>query len=300
MSLGELVDGRVLNLRLWDRLPAIAERLWSPRSVEDVDSLYRRTGRFIRVLARYGSIDLEDERRRALGAIGLGPWERRALSPLFDVVEPVKWYSRLLGETALGARVRPGAGDASMRRRHALDRVVDVIPGDVRWVAPSRSVDAMYEQMRHPDGGCRVSRAAGAASAARIGSVRGSRVREKQCHMTLLAGWPTSWMRRWPVMGSRARRARPPRRGPLIESRRPSSAGDGGSDECAAVARHSDRRSGRLRTARPRPHQRYVSDRDGPWRGACPTAHQHTVFPGWAVVVGTSSRIEAERRIVRH
>jgi len=145
----ELVDGHVLNLRLWDRLPAVAERLWSDREVRDVDSLYRRTERFLGALASYGGIDVESERRRALESIGLSASDGRALSALFEVIEPVKWYARLLGETALRARVE--GREAPATRPYGvdtrLDRVVDLIPAEcpiARSVA--KRVDAVLER----------------------------------------------------------------------------------------------------------------------------------------------------------
>jgi hexosaminidase len=39
---GEEVDAENIDSRIWTRLPAIAERLWSPRNVTDVRDMYRR------------------------------------------------------------------------------------------------------------------------------------------------------------------------------------------------------------------------------------------------------------------
>jgi hexosaminidase len=39
---GEHIDARTIDSRIWPRAAAIAERLWSPENMRDVDSMYRR------------------------------------------------------------------------------------------------------------------------------------------------------------------------------------------------------------------------------------------------------------------
>jgi len=41
---GEQLDQRTIDSRIWPRTAAIAERFWSPESVNDVDDMYRRLG----------------------------------------------------------------------------------------------------------------------------------------------------------------------------------------------------------------------------------------------------------------
>jgi hexosaminidase len=88
----ELVSAETVDSRLWPRALAVAERLWSPSTVVDVDDFYRR-------------MEVESVRLEELGlthrsnylpmierlAGGLDP---KALKVLADVVEPVKNYLR--------------------------------------------------------------------------------------------------------------------------------------------------------------------------------------------------------------
>ena len=128
----ELVDANVLALRIWDRLPAIAERLWSAVDVDDVDDLYRRTAAFLGALARATGIDIEARRGALRAALGLTTRQQRALAPLLDALEPIKWYARLLGPGALAARIegrergaaRPYTVDSK------LDRIVDTLAAE--------------------------------------------------------------------------------------------------------------------------------------------------------------------------
>jgi hexosaminidase len=128
----EIVDSGVLDQRLWDRLPAVAERLWSPADVVDVASLYRRRDAFVARLARTTSIDLEATFARRLSSWGVSAREQRLLMPLLRAVEPVKWYARLLGEAALRARVEGSA--VPVERPYSvdtpLDRLVDALPSE--------------------------------------------------------------------------------------------------------------------------------------------------------------------------
>lgn len=94
---GELVDAPVLGLRLWSRLPAVAERLWSTPERCEIASFRQRCA----LLFRQPPFDLHAQQATALSALGLDP----AQVAFAAWLEPVKWYARLLGETALAARL---------------------------------------------------------------------------------------------------------------------------------------------------------------------------------------------------
>lgn len=98
---GELVDSEVLDVRLWSRLPAVAERLWSPAECEDPNELHGRLERYLTQLHPLRGFDLHARSRAQLHKAGI----EDAWLPLIDMLEPVKWYGRLLGEVALQARV---------------------------------------------------------------------------------------------------------------------------------------------------------------------------------------------------
>ena len=108
----EIVNDEVFEGRVWGRLPAIAERLWSPRSLRDESDMYLRLAQLRPVLAAYADVDIEARRRESFARIGVSAAELDALQDLFDAIEPIKWYSRLLGAAALRARVAgfDGAG----------------------------------------------------------------------------------------------------------------------------------------------------------------------------------------------
>jgi hexosaminidase len=89
---GEWVGPETVDSRIWPRTAAIAERFWSPRTVTDVDDMYRRLAAVSIELEELG---LTHERnvdmllRRLAGTPEVGP-----LRTLVDVVEPVKGYTR--------------------------------------------------------------------------------------------------------------------------------------------------------------------------------------------------------------
>lgn len=120
---GELVDESVLDARLWSRLPAVAERFWSPAHVTDVGDLYARMPACLHRLAAIAEIDVRASSADVIGNAGVTEQWR----PLIEQLEPVKWYGRLLGEQALAARIagtemplsRPYDADTP------LNRVVD-------------------------------------------------------------------------------------------------------------------------------------------------------------------------------
>lgn len=122
----ELVDPGTLDMRLWSRLPAVAERLWSPADRLDARDMGRRLNGLLDALPAATGIDVLGDLRRRCDACGVPA----AAWPLIEMLEPVKWYARLLGEEALAARLRgsemPKARPYDMDT--PLDRVIDLLP----------------------------------------------------------------------------------------------------------------------------------------------------------------------------
>ena len=89
---GEWVSPDTIDSRIWPRTAAIAERLWSPQNVTDVEDMYRRLSVISRQLEELG---LTHEKnygmllRRLAGSDDIGP-----LVTLASIIEPVKEYHR--------------------------------------------------------------------------------------------------------------------------------------------------------------------------------------------------------------
>jgi len=89
---GEWVGPETVESRIWPRTAAIAERFWSPRTVTDVDDMYRRLERVSIGLEQLG---LEHERNGDVLLRRLtGERDVSILTVLAGVVEPVKGYQR--------------------------------------------------------------------------------------------------------------------------------------------------------------------------------------------------------------
>lgn len=132
----EIVNDEVFEGRVWGRLPVIAERLWSPRSLRDESDMYLRLSQLRPLLAVYADVDIEARRRESFARIGVSAADLAQLQDLFDAIEPIKWYSRLLGAEALKARV---AGSTEQVERPytvatPLDRVPDFIEPASPWI----------------------------------------------------------------------------------------------------------------------------------------------------------------------
>jgi N-acetyl-beta-hexosaminidase len=92
----EWVTPETIDSRIWPRTAAIAERLWSPREVNDVPDMYRRLALVSRRLEEAG---LNHERNRPpmirrLAGADAPPADLDALHIFIDLIEPVKRYER--------------------------------------------------------------------------------------------------------------------------------------------------------------------------------------------------------------
>lgn len=88
----ELVTGESVDSRIWPRTAAIAERLWSPSSVNDVDDMYRRLDKINLLLEETGIQHIrnrESMMRRLCNSYNIEP-----LRVLVDAVEPLEGYNR--------------------------------------------------------------------------------------------------------------------------------------------------------------------------------------------------------------
>lgn len=113
----ELVDDQTLATRIWSRMPALAERFWSDADASSQD-LLERLAASRRLLAERGIV-AEDSNASE---------EFPSLTPLLEMLEPVKWYRRLLGSAEFERRVNGIGGSVEDRPYNAttpLRRIVD-------------------------------------------------------------------------------------------------------------------------------------------------------------------------------
>jgi N-acetyl-beta-hexosaminidase len=119
----ELVTPQVLPTRLWSRLPAVAERLWSAADVIDEENMYQRLQASWLTLPEDPEL-LAQTHLRAMGY-------DLAQIEVICLMEPVKWYGRLLGEQALRARLT--GSEMPSARPYRLDTPLD---RTVDWLLP--------------------------------------------------------------------------------------------------------------------------------------------------------------------
>jgi hexosaminidase len=135
----EYVSAENIDSRIWPRTAAIAERLWSPQSVADADSMYLRIEDMSWRLERLGLTQrtgLNAMLRRMAGASDVS-----SLAVLADVVEPVKGYGREEAATAAGIALKSDL---------PLNRLVDAVAPESDLARKfSKAVDAWIASNFH-------------------------------------------------------------------------------------------------------------------------------------------------------
>jgi hexosaminidase len=143
----EFVTPETVDSRIWPRTAAIAERLWSPGSVRDLDDMYRRLDRISLMLEELG---LQHEKNREMMLRRLcGCRDLEALQVLVGAIEPVKIYrrGRLRAYTSFSPLTRlvdaawPDAGPAR-RFRRSVERLLD---GDLSESAEVRAALQLWQ-----------------------------------------------------------------------------------------------------------------------------------------------------------
>ena len=130
----ELADNNNIDGRIWPRTGAIAERLWSPASVNDVDDMYRRLYLLSNQLDEQGLNHISNY-ERALRRLTNGE-STEHLQTLTDVLTPVKGYKKLFA-----AMMKP---PQSAYQTTPLTSVSDIIPIDPATKRKFRALVKLY------------------------------------------------------------------------------------------------------------------------------------------------------------
>jgi hexosaminidase len=133
----ELATTENIDVKLWPRLAAIAERFWSPEDVTDVASMYRRLEATSHWLDLQGLQHLSEI--RLMQARLAGSFDPAPLAMFASILEPMKGYSRhrtqkfssIFPFNRLVDAVPPES-DAAREFREAVDLVVNNSQGDPR------------------------------------------------------------------------------------------------------------------------------------------------------------------------
>ena len=130
----ELADNNNIDGRIWPRAGAVAERLWSPANVTDVDDMYRRLYALSNELDEQGLNHLTNYERALRRLTNGEPIEH--LQILTDVLTPVKGYKKLIA----GMMKAPQAAYQTT----PLTSVSDIIPTDPSTKRKFRALVKLY------------------------------------------------------------------------------------------------------------------------------------------------------------
>jgi hexosaminidase len=135
---GEHISPETIDSRIWSRLPAIAERLWSPREVRDVPDMYRRLEIVSQQLEELGL--LHEKNTQMLMRRLTNGQNIEALKILVEVIEPVDFGTRArtppptTQETPL-TRMVDAARPDPVSRRHFAALVDEYLADKPRFAA---------------------------------------------------------------------------------------------------------------------------------------------------------------------
>lgn len=157
---GEWVSPETIDSRIWPRTAAIAERLWSPQNVNEIEDMYRRLNVISLHLEELGLAHLKNQAmllRRLAAGKQISP-----LQTLMSVTEPVKEYRRyqvrpqsmLSPLTGLIDAAQPDAPGARVFNRAVDDMLSGINPAEniakirkmiIEWRSSEAELKTIFE-----------------------------------------------------------------------------------------------------------------------------------------------------------